>query len=164
MDNVQNCDSYINIPSSQTYRSDLRSVPSLSFPLLWERHPFTSQHSSHFLYPEKCFTSRQEQSQTCTESWVSLHDNFPHPFLPPLMIFCISCDTYSRNWPVNDVRTIQVMGSRDERNVHLSSVFVYRVFIFKYNQYIMSKVLVHSLCFTGELYTSLLTSSTLMLG
>jgi hypothetical protein len=24
MDNVQNCDSYINIPSSQTYRSKLR--------------------------------------------------------------------------------------------------------------------------------------------
>jgi hypothetical protein len=26
MDNVQNCDSYINIPSSQTYRSYFRNV------------------------------------------------------------------------------------------------------------------------------------------
>jgi hypothetical protein len=26
MDNVQNCDCYINIPSSQTYRSDLLEI------------------------------------------------------------------------------------------------------------------------------------------
>jgi hypothetical protein len=31
MDNVQNCDSYINIPSSQTYRSDMQVI-TVEFP------------------------------------------------------------------------------------------------------------------------------------
>jgi hypothetical protein len=34
MDNVQNCDSYINIPSSQTYRKETVFVAIQQFPLI----------------------------------------------------------------------------------------------------------------------------------
>jgi hypothetical protein len=38
MDNVQNCDSYINIPSSQTYRSKLQKVTNTATSLPVHRY------------------------------------------------------------------------------------------------------------------------------
>jgi hypothetical protein len=41
MDNVQNCDSYINIPSSQTYRSYLVKLCSIAELLVMPNTKFT---------------------------------------------------------------------------------------------------------------------------